>query len=285
MNTLFVLVLYNTKIEQSETILSLLKINEEFFSKSDLFIYDNGIENQRENPLLKKNFSKSTYIHNPDNPGISYAYNTGFKKAIKEKKKWITLLDQDSSFHSSFIKELNDALTIKISSDVVAIVPHIILNKKTILSPQSQNKIGINKSLLLSCNGVHNKKITALNTCTTINVDFLNSLNGFNNYFNLDMLYHWLFNQIYYNKKKVLVLHSTIYHNLSFFDKDYLEIERYKLLLKKEAFLKKHYESTVVFVFYKAGLLYRAIKQYFLLHRKEHAIFTIRQFFNKKNMS
>ena len=90
---LIVLVIYKMKIKESPAYQSLTAAL--LRNKTSIFIYDNSGESQELPSDMCWNFY---YKHDPSNAGVSKAYNEGFKKAIELRKKWLLLVDQDTSF-------------------------------------------------------------------------------------------------------------------------------------------------------------------------------------------
>lgn len=119
-------VLYKTNLSRSNTYLSLLK-GYEF-----VFIYDNS-------PISMLDFSEIpvswVYIHNPDNPGISVAYNEAAKFANENDFDWILLTDQDTFFPNNSLDYYRDG--IKEKGDLPLICPMVITGTGTgtIMSP------------------------------------------------------------------------------------------------------------------------------------------------------
>lgn len=68
--------------------------------KLDVLVYDNSplpqLINEKDFPYLK-------YIHDSQNSGVSAAYNCAFKYAERNNKKVVLLLDQDTTFKTSFL--------------------------------------------------------------------------------------------------------------------------------------------------------------------------------------
>lgn len=90
------IVIYNKKISDL-TILK--KISEE---NTDIFIYNNS-----KLPQEVPTFENVTiyYEHDKNNSGVSRAYNQSYIKAKELKKELLLVLNQDSSFESSFIEQ------------------------------------------------------------------------------------------------------------------------------------------------------------------------------------
>ncbi len=93
-----VLVLYGRTAAESETFRSLLSCLHKARQAIDLVIFDNSPV--RAAPLGEawpEEF-RVRYVSDTSNPGISRAYNRGFRIARQLQKKWLLLLDQDTSF-------------------------------------------------------------------------------------------------------------------------------------------------------------------------------------------
>lgn len=68
-----------------------------------LFVYDNGeLSSETDDPLV-------IYRHDPENHGVSRGYNLGFEEAVRQKKSWLLLLDQDTEITVEFLQLLSDA--------------------------------------------------------------------------------------------------------------------------------------------------------------------------------
>ncbi|MGB4588351.1 MAG: glycosyltransferase [Clostridiaceae bacterium] len=87
---LIILVCYNVDLKNLDLIKNL--------QGQDILIYDNS-KNKQE---VKK---KVYYYHNPNNPGVSKAYNYGIRLARKLKKKYVLLLDHDTKFNMENMSE------------------------------------------------------------------------------------------------------------------------------------------------------------------------------------
>lgn len=96
-DVLAVLVLYRCDLAAAETFVSLSRALEKCGSSLELFVYDNSPTPMA---LAGEQFPNWCihYIHNPANPGVSKAYNEGFRLAQQLGKKWLLLLDQDTVF-------------------------------------------------------------------------------------------------------------------------------------------------------------------------------------------
>lgn len=104
---LVILVLFKCTLQESEAFQSLSKNLEG--KKSTLFIYDNSPSSQ----VFVSELWNIIYVHDPSNPGVSKAYNEGFKKAKELGKKWLMLVDQDTEFPAWTFKKYGEAILIR----------------------------------------------------------------------------------------------------------------------------------------------------------------------------
>lgn len=106
---LVILVLYNCKINDSQSFITFSKSLEAAEEKASLFIYDNSTNSQS---IVHEdaNWKNIFYTHDSLNSGLSRAYNKGSEYATLNNNKWIILLDQDTSFNEDYINKLNVAI-------------------------------------------------------------------------------------------------------------------------------------------------------------------------------
>lgn len=100
-NILIVIVLYKCKLNESKTYNSLIGGRTDV----NIFIYDNSPYSQEIHQ------SNVIYQHDPNNRGLSYAYNTAAKYAQNHKCKWILILDQDTTFENDALSKYIEAIT------------------------------------------------------------------------------------------------------------------------------------------------------------------------------
>lgn len=97
---LVVIVIYKENLKDSvsfKTITECLK-NHIWEHSVDIFVYDNSPKRMVEDNLECYQKWNVHYAHNPSNPGVSKAYNEGFKIAKELNKSWMLILDQDTYF-------------------------------------------------------------------------------------------------------------------------------------------------------------------------------------------
>lgn len=102
---LIVIVLYEKKPHTAAAYTSIHTALNKFPSFPRIFIYDNSPE---ASPVETQQI---TYLHDPANSGVSKAYNKASLLALKEHKKWMLFLDQDTLFEESFFRKLTEALS------------------------------------------------------------------------------------------------------------------------------------------------------------------------------
>ena len=180
-----VVVLYNCRIEDSKSIQS---INESLGCAPfamDVVVYDNSPYSEIESG---SKFSKGQfnihYFHDASNPGVSKAFNVAAEYAKRLQKKWILLLDQDTSFPleciSSYLQAIEQHPTISL------FVPILKLSSGTILSPSRYRfKRGFAiKEIVLGINSL--KQISPVNSGMLINLDAFTKAGGYNEKIKLD---------------------------------------------------------------------------------------------------
>ena len=156
-DTLAVLVLYETRLEHCESFLSLSKNLKNSGSKMDIVVYDNSPEPAYEKKASFDNWNIH-YIHDGSNPGVSKAYNEGFKIGKELNKKWLLLLDQDTTFPQDALIKYFDAMNSYKNS--VLFAPVLIVNNKIYSPSRYYLKRGFHlKSIKVGFNTIRNKTL------------------------------------------------------------------------------------------------------------------------------
>lgn len=256
----FVVVLYKTSLEDSKTINSLGNIIKE---NSNLFVFDNSPVRQYENENFQFKSFTVCYYHDATNPGLSTAYNSALDECSKSNKKWLLLLDQDTTFTKEYLEEIERLDYDKIPDKVVAIIPRVIsLSDRRSIAPVKMFLGGICRPVDAE-GGVVNIPISGINSGTILSVSYMNTIGGFSTDYTLDMLDHWYFRKIVQDNKKCYLLKSSVYQDLSVFGnfEDNISIQRYKQMLYAESFFIKEEGLLSMFIF-KIRLFFRALKQF-----------------------
>lgn len=175
-DTLAVLVLYEKRLEHCESFLSLSKNLKNSGSMMDIVVYDNSPE-----PVYEKEASFDNwnihYIQDRSNPGVSKAYNEGFKIGKELNKKWLLLLDQDTTFPQDALIKYFDAMDYYKNS--VLFAPVLIANNKMYSPSRYYLKRGfLLKSINAGLNTIRNK--TLLNSGMCISLAAFEKIGGFN---------------------------------------------------------------------------------------------------------
>lgn len=272
----FVIVLYKSSLEDSITINSLGNIVEGNFN---LFVYDNSPIRQYENDNFQFKSFKVHYHHNQTNPGLSVAYNSALDECIKLNKKWLLLLDQDTTFTKEYIEEIESLDFNKIPDTIVAIIPKVVSRiDKRIIAPAKMFLGGICRPVEVD-SGVVNIPISGINSGTILLISYLNCIKGFSDKYTLDMLDHWYFRKIFNDGKSFYLLNSNIYQDLSVFGnfEENVSLERYRQMLNAETLFIKEEGILSLFVF-KLRLFFRGLKQIRYKNKKYYKC-TIKQIF------
>ncbi|MEJ5961290.1 glycosyltransferase [Pedobacter immunditicola] len=128
-----VVVLYQQNIGQSLTLQSLQLNLERSGLRMDIFVYDNSPEPQAVEPEFPWKSFNVYYAHDPDNGGLSKAYNTAAVRARLLKKTWLLLLDQDTIFSVDFLEVY--AHTVNENPQLEIFAPLLQLERGKIFSP------------------------------------------------------------------------------------------------------------------------------------------------------
>lgn len=204
-----VVVVYNKKIFD----LSIIKQNVLLKEKSiDIFIYDNSIESQETPEVEGVNFY---YLHDKSNAGVSKAYNVGIKKAKELNKKYVLLLDQDSSILAS---DLEKYLVLAERYGENYIYAPVMYNNNKIYSPAYVNHF-IGKVQDLST--FVYKEIYSLNQQSLINsglmipIKLINLMGGFNENIKLDFSDYYFIEKYKKINSDIILLDLYVQHSLS----------------------------------------------------------------------
>lgn len=235
MNQLKVLiVLYNKKIEESETIMSLSKIVDKIQFMNEIIVWDNSkvIMPEDEQVHLKRILHPANvqYIGTGKNTSLSIIYNSVIR-TLSDKEIFV-VLDHDSNLTLAYFKALEDS--IEKYPQINLFLP-IIKYNKTIVSPANswyfkgsywkEEKFGL----------IETKNQNAINSGMAIRAAYLkNDFEGYNE--NLafygtdsDFMYKYGRQNHYF-----CVINAVINHTLDFFDNNSIDSKlfRYKEIKK-----------------------------------------------------
>jgi GT2 family glycosyltransferase len=128
-----VVVLYQQSLEQSLTLQSLHQNLLELDLRMPILVYDNSKEpHSAEDNFNWKSF-QVFYIHDPQNSGLSKAYNMAADKAMNLQKEWLFLLDQDTEFSAGSLQKYETS--VRENAQINLFCPLLTLADGTIFSP------------------------------------------------------------------------------------------------------------------------------------------------------
>lgn len=270
MNVQAVVVIYKEKLEQTEFYSSYLKLNN---NNARFLIYDNSPEPQ----TIPVDLSFD-YFHDPENSGLTKAYNKALQLAQSNDCEWLWLLDQDSKFMPEFLDNLKCE---ELNPEVVSTVPHVYSHGKLISPVKVKYGCAFPNQHIETC-GVHDKPLMALNSGSLIRSSFLKEINGFSTNYKLDYVDHWFFREVYKNGKKVHVNSNKLNHNLSIMDfEKNVSYERYSSIMDAEELFYKSSKSTLTKLIYLFFLFRRSIGFYLKFSDKKFAKITLKKVFGR----
>ena len=126
---LIIIVIYEIKIGESPAFSSLTNALNSVSCSSTFFIYDNSSVSQA---IPENNPGSLFYYHDAINPGVSKAYNEGFKKAKAIHKKWLLISDQDTGFPAGYFEKVKATMNTCTSDEFF--VP-VLKNESWFVSP------------------------------------------------------------------------------------------------------------------------------------------------------
>jgi GT2 family glycosyltransferase len=278
MKTTIVLVVYKSKLEDSNTytsLLSVLNYNQSLKKDLSIVIYDNSPEKQ-EVPTNDQALEIS-YVHDPRNLGLATAYNFAYQLSLKNKSEWLLLLDHDTTLNEDYVKTILK-VDKSIPNQIAAVVPKVV-SKNIMISPVTS--LSLLPLLEKRPNpGILTSPVMAINSGSLIKIDFLTQIGGFTEEFPLDYLDHWLFYKIYDTGHKVLLLDGVeLQHELSVMDFGSISSVRYRSILDSEIKYFKNYHKEL-FPAYKKLMVKRLIRQILIEKNKKIAAYTLRRLFS-----
>ncbi|KRM20958.1 glycosyltransferase [Latilactobacillus graminis] len=217
-----------------------------------LVIYDNEKVGAK---IIGKNIIN---IQNNSNKGLVKGYNVALEAAIDKGIQWLLLLDHDTKLSTDYFDELFAKLDSK--QPAKAILPTIISNEVTVSPLESDKYISLRTSQVLQP-GQFNGQLMAINSGSTLSVEALQSIGGFNEAFPLDFLDHWLFWRLNQIAQPYLLLETQLKHSLSVQTPNTMSTTRYASILAGETLYYSQY-NIEEFKNYRKHLLLRIAKQF-----------------------
>lgn len=256
MSDLFaVIVLYQITLEESlsfQTLKSSLALEN---SDLSLLVYDNSPTCANRSSLFEVDNMQIHYVSDVDNSGLSVAYNMAYKLAIRLKKKYLLLLDQDSIFPPDYFSVLSESV-LKYNAEHL-FVPHLVENGM-LLSPCKFTfyKGRVWKNVHDGVISIADKSIFNSGIC--ISLLAYNSIGGYNEAIPLDFSDHYFISE--YKKKYLtfVLLPTIVKHSFSSFDSDKLKVlRRFKLYCRGTREYANSHKGFIVILFWN---LLRSVK-------------------------
>ena len=218
---LAVMVLYQKRVDESDTFLSLAKCLSGRPEKIDMVVYDNSPASTRRGDGDYSSNFHLRYISDTSNPGVSKAYNTGFEIARQLRKKWLLLLDQDTVFPENTLS--NYIAAMEAHADSLLFAPMLVCDGR-IYSP-CRHVLNANFPLRTIQPGrVPAKGLSLLNSGMCVSVDAFERLGGFDENIPLDFADHDFMKRYRRHFDSFVLLDVVCRHGFS--DKETPDIER-----------------------------------------------------------
>jgi GT2 family glycosyltransferase len=206
--TLFVVVLYKKKPEQSSALQAIVKSTAALASTPLVFIYDNSPQ-----PAFMATDERVTYRHDAENNGVSKAYNeAALYLRMFPHKKWMLLCDQDTEFTTAVFEAYAKALS---EYPNARIFTPSMIDRQGIISPFR----------LVVGRGIRANKIApgihAFNYFRIINSGMLISLKafddakGFDERFPVDLSDIVFIDRLRQHHSEFILIDAACYHHLS----------------------------------------------------------------------
>lgn len=257
-NYLIIIVLYNKELNDVKPF-NYFK-NLESHNNIFIILYDNS-------PIphnIDHSYNYVKYIHNPQNEGISKAYNVGAEYALKYNYDWLILFDQDTEITDNYLSLLEDSINQFPNVNLFAPIVH---NTNGIMSPKickyfrpSENltKTGLNRL----------DNVAIINSGLVVSVSSFFKCGGYNNDTFLDFADYQFIERIQKIESSFVIFDS---HLMQDFSNDETSIP--KLLNRFEIYCNclKSYQTTPMrrLMLYYAGFLHCLA----LVYRTKHIKF------------
>jgi hypothetical protein len=203
---LFVVVLYEMSMSQSLTVRSLSQFRARFQQRGiHLLVVDNT-------PGVKAEAStvdgETEYISFGENMGLANAYQTAFRIAKAKNFRFLVLFDQDSEVNGDFIGALDEVAN-DYGSSIALWCPEVICGEAPI-SPYTLNSFGWPNHPRSESGWLY-----GINSFSVVNVGFVEAIGGFEQFYWLDCLDTWLYEQAHKSHWSVRRLRASVKHDLS----------------------------------------------------------------------
>lgn len=253
--TLAVLVLYQTPLRDSITFNSLQASLKNCNSSIDWFVYDNS---STPGKVSQKNHDTKIITRwDASNPGVSKAYNEGFKVAKSLGKKWMLLLDQDTHFPQEAFEKYHQTL---LRNPLESCFVPLLVDKKGIISP-FKFRIGNGIRINSVKEGIHFfNRLHFINSGLMITLHVFGQSEGYDEDFPLDFSDYSFIERMRPINPSFVLIPLTVHHSHSSMKHISLkeELKRFSVLLSAAQLFRTKYYPRNIFIVLRPFL--RAIK-------------------------
>jgi GT2 family glycosyltransferase len=249
-----VLVIYEMDIGESPAFRSLTDALQAVNRKTSILMYDNSRYPHTHSNTLYENWVV-TYRNDPSNPGVSKAYNEGFKHAKEQAKKWMLLSDQDTRFPATFFESVRTSMTNHPGDELFA---PIIKGDSKLISP-FRFKLGKGfalQSIEVQCYSLNDLKF--INSGLLISTTLFEKCNGYDERFPLDFSDLAFIQRLKKYKDRFVVVKAICSHSLSSDERIFSKsVNRFTHFVNASRMYGRIYNQPFIFF---ASRLFRAIK-------------------------
>lgn len=247
MRLLICIVLFNQKISKSNAFRDLSVQDADM--NSYFYLFDNSSHKITIQPATPN----ICYTHNPENPGLSVAFNHAAKYALENGFEWLLLSDQDTCFPKNFLQKMQQAI---IEYPFISLfVPIVKLSNNTLFSPCRFRNM-VSKPLRDVSPGIKSLYNTMpINSGLLIKTSHFFDAGGYNENLRIDFCDFAFLNKVKKNDDKYVVIDSIAVQSFS-----NEEIDRKKLLSRFHIYITdaKNYPCDTYKE--KIGLFYSVMK-------------------------
>lgn len=212
----FVIVLYKQQLAASKSFLALKASLDKLQEKGHLFIYDNSPEPQEVHNHTADRFEEAIYVHDPANGGLSLAYNAAARQARQSGRKWLFLLDQDTSFPEDTLAQYLQAIEVNPGFQLFA--PILQIANGLFMSP-CRYKYKWGKLMKSVEPGPHRFADTVpVNSGLCVNLDAFLAVRGYNERIRLDGADYQFIERFKKQYPTYMVLDIRFHQDFSLFD-------------------------------------------------------------------
>lgn len=201
---LAVVVLYESDLFQCSTYKSLLE-----YCGLTVFVYDNS----RISRISQELPDHYIYVHNPNNAGVSAAYNRASQYALVNGFEWILILDQDTIFPHDIISEYRKAICS--NPEIQLFAPLIKIDDEYYLSPSiKKHRVShLTKQAVLG--KLELSKFAVINSGMLIQIKAFFACGGYNEKVWLDFSDHQFTERFQKHSLYFYVINAVCFQNFS----------------------------------------------------------------------